>query len=208
MVKGYKLLYVLLLTISAATSIHSKTTATRISVGNCPPVIASDLGNSTSLTTAGIVAASYKNTDGSDAPMIRIIRHQVLCEVAGRQRNTVGEISVLVEYQCMGLACPGFDRNSPNPVTIISQIQIQCRSTNTFFSAFGTIISSGGGNIRIDNIPTVFSTPTNLKCGACVDPATGTPGNRNNDPVTFCGGMYASTKYSFYASYILLSSLY
>ena len=127
-------LYILLVTMSAA---YSQMTYSRISVGSCSPVEGSDLGSNTSLSTEGIVPATFRIVDGRDAPMVQILRHQIVCEVAGRLKNTVGLISVLVEYQCLGYACPGYNRNNhSNPVTATSQFQIHCQNTNTFLLIF------------------------------------------------------------------------
>ena len=38
----------------------------------------------TSLSTDGIVPATFRSADGRDAPMVQILRHNVVCEVAGR----------------------------------------------------------------------------------------------------------------------------
>ena len=51
------------------TNIHSQRTVLRSSVGSCPPVGVSDLGNTTSLSTDGIVPATFRAADGSVAPI-------------------------------------------------------------------------------------------------------------------------------------------
>ena len=202
MMEGSELLYILLLTVSAVPSIHSQRTALRSSVGSCPPVEVSDLGNTTSLSTDGIVPATFRGADGSAAPMVRILRHNVVCEVAGRLKNTIGETSVLVEYECLGSGCPGYDANDPSMVlTVIGQIQVQCRDTDMFLSPSEVVVSGSGGNIRVDNVVANFTTTIDRQCGACVDPATGAAGNDDNDPVTFCGGMLTLYSYCMFYSY-------
>ena len=165
----------------------------RGSVGSCPPVGEADLGSTISLSTDGLVPAAFRVADGSDAPMVRILRHNVVCEVAGRLKNTVGETSVLVEYECMGPGCPGYDADNPMVLTVTSQFQAQCRDTDMFLSATGLVITSSG-NTRVDIVATNlmaanFMTAIDTECGACIDPATGALGNDGNDPATFCGGM-------------------
>ena len=202
MMEGRELLYILMLTMSAVTNIHSQRTALRSSVGSCPPVEVSDLGNKTSLSTDGIVPATFLTADGSIVPMVRILRHNVVCEVAGRLKNTIGETSVLVEYECLGSGCPGYDANNPSMVlTVTSQLQVQCWDTDMFLSPSGGVISGGGGNTRVDNAAANFTTTIDRQCGACVDPATGSIGNGNNDPVTFCGGMLTLCSYCMFYSY-------
>ena len=202
MMEWCELLYVLLLTMSAVTNIHSQRTALRSSVGSCSPVEVSDLGSTTSLSTDGIVSAAFLSADGSDPPMVQILRHNVVCEVAGRLKDTVGEISMLVEYQCLGPSCPGYNFSQPsNILNVISQFQVQCRDTDMFPSSSGGVISGGGGNTRVDNAAANFTTAIDRQCGACVDPATGTIGNGNNDPVTFCGGMLTLYSYCMFYSY-------
>ena len=179
--------FVFLLTLS---SVDSQQPALRSSVGSCFPVEIADLGNTTSRTTVGLVPAAFVGADGSDAPMVRILRHNIVCEVAGRLKNTIGETSVLVQYECLGTRCPGYDANSPsNVLTLTSQFQFQCRDTDMFPSTTGGVISGGGGSTRVDNTAADFMTAIARECGACVDPATGAIGNGGNDPVTFCGGM-------------------
>ena len=183
--------YVLLLILLVTTGIHSQQTALRGSVGSCPPLEEADLGNTTSLSTDGLVAAAYRGADGTTPPMVRILRHNVVCEVAGRLKNTVGETSVLVEYECLGPGCPGHDTNNPSmAVTVISQFQVQCRNTDMFLlSNSGQVVSGGGGSTRVDNVDANFTTAIDRECGACVDPTSGSPANENNDGITFCGGM-------------------
>ena len=201
MMEGRELLYVLLLTVSAVTSVHSQRAASRSSVGSCPPVEVSDLGSTTSLSTDGIVPATFRVADGSAAPMVQILRHNVVCEVAGRMKNTVGQISVLVEYKCLGPGCPSYDSSQPSSIlNVTSQLQVQCRDTDIFLSPTGQVIS-GVGNTRVDNIVANFTTAIDRECGACVDPATGGPANANNDPVTFCGGMLTLCSYCMFYSY-------
>ena len=160
----------------------------------------SDLGSTTSLSTDGIVPATFRGADGSTAPMIQILRHSVVCEVAGRLKNTISETSVLVEYECLGSGCPGYDANNPSMVlTVTSQLQVQCRDTDMFLSSSGVVVSGGGGNTRVDNA--AANTAIDRECGACVDPATGGPANANNDPVTFCGGMLTLCSYCMFYSY-------
>ena len=198
MMEGRELLYVLLLTVSAVTNVHSRRTTLRSSVGSCSPVEVSDLGNTTSLSTEGLVPATFRGADGSDVPMVQILRHNVVCEVAGRLKNTVGKISVLVEYECLGPRCPGYDANNPSMVlTVISQFQVQCRDTDMFLSSSGVVIT-GGGATRVDNAVANFTTAIDRECGACVDPATGAAGNGNNDPVTFCGSMLTLCSYCMF----------
>ena len=205
MMEGCELLYVLLLTVSAVTNVHSQRTALRASVGSCPPVEVSDLGSTTSLSTDGIVPATFRGADGSAAPMVQILRHNVVCEVAGRLKNTVGQISVLVEYQCLGPSCHGNNYSQPSSIlNVTSQFQIQCRNTDIFLlSNSGQIISGGGGATRVDNAAANFMTAIDRECGACVDPDTGAPGNANNDPVTFCGGMLTLCSYCMFYSYFI-----
>ena len=104
---------------------------------------------------------------------------------------------MLVEYECLGSGCPGYDANNPSMVlTVTSQLQVQCRYTYMFLSSSGLVISGGGGATRVDNAVANFTTAIDRECGACVDPDTGTIGNGNNDPVTFCGGILL-TLYSY-----------
>ena len=197
MMEGRELLYILLVTTSAVTNIHSQRTALRSPVGSCPPVGVLDLGSTTSLSTDGIVPATFLIADGSVVPMVRILRHNVVCEVAGRLKNTIGETSVLVEYECLGSGCPGYDSNNPSMVlTVISQLQVQCRDTDMFLSLSGVVIS--GGATRVDNAVANLTTVIDRECGACVDPVTGSIGNGNNDPVTFCGGMLTLCSYCMF----------
>ena len=211
MMEGCELLYVLLLTVSAVTNVHSQKTDLRSPVGSCPSVEVSDLGSTTSLSTDGIVSAAFLSADGSDPPMVQILRHSVVCEVAGRLKNTVGQISVLVEYQCLGPSCPGYNFSQPSNniiLNVTSQFQVQCRGTDMFLSSYGGVISGGGGNTRVDNAAANFTTTIDRQCGACVDPATGAVGNVNNDPVTFCGGMLTLCLYCMFYSYSISFRLY
>ena len=186
-IEGRFIMYycVLWLVISAATIkiTHSLSTTMSINHGSCTQPEASDLGSMDTLSKSGIVAESFITADGTDPPFVRIIRHHLVCEVAGFIKNTVGIISVLVEYDCRGLFCPG--DGSPNTtVTVTSQFQFQCNPETSTFRKISTSLA------RIDNSQANFSTPLDNKCGACSDPETGAIGDRNNDPVTLCGGIY------------------
>ena len=201
--EGCEFLYVLLLTVSAVTDIHSQRTGFRPNYSNCPPVEVSDLGSTTSLSTDGIVPAAFRSTNESSVPMVQILRHNVVCEVAGRWKDTVGQISVLVEYQCLGLGCPGYNSSQPsNILNVTSQFQVKCVfPLDMYVSFIGYVATRGGGAIRVDNAVANFTTAIDRECGACVDPATGCPRNKNNDPVTFCGGMLTLCSYCMFYSY-------
>ena len=177
------LYFVLWLVISAATIkiTHSLSTTMSSNLGSCTRPEASDLGSMDTLSTSGMVAESFITADGTDPPFVRIIRHHLVCEVAGFIKNTVGVISVLVEYDCRGLFCPGAS-NSNTTVTVTSQFQFQCNPETSAFIA--SQVS------RIDDPQANFSTPLDNQCGACSDPVIGTVIDRNNDPVTLCGGIY------------------
>ena len=199
--------YILLLTVSVMTSIHSHATLSSSSVGSCSPVQKSDLGGFFP-SIEGIVPATFKSANGSGAPHVQIIKYHTVCEVPGRMKNTVGHLSVLVKYLCFGSNCPQNGGTSTNPQAVISQFQIQCHAdTNTFLSSSG-IASSIRGSTRVDHATADFSIANDTQCGACVDPATGTSGDQNNDPDTFCGGMLAQSTHLIIIILLYFYSIY
>ena len=176
--------YCVLWLISATARVtHSQIINREENVGSCAPLEASDLGSMSMLSTSGIVAESFITGNGSDPPLVQILRHHLVCEVTGFLKNTVGVISMLVEYDCRGLFCPGANGSLNTTVTATSQFQFQCDPDT---STFRGIASNNTGRVRIDIPQANFLTPLDNQCGTCSDPETGTIGDWNN--VTLCGG--------------------
>lgn len=172
-----------LLIISLATNfllLQCQTPVPTFDTGSCPPIQITDLGSTEQLSFSGLLPLALRLRAGpsaGSAPEVRVIDFFVVCEAAGRTRDTVGSVSMVVMFECRGEACIG--TSSENPV-VNSTEQIQLNCTLEFFEGGfvgGDNYLTGvfSGILRTTNPNATFDTPPNDRCGFCVDPTTGVP---------------------------------
>ena len=173
--------YILWLSVAAVTLLivcNPKKTDLTYDIGACAPMEISMLGKTNEVSKDGIVSSSFIKADGSDPPFVRIIRFHVVCEVIGYLQNTIGIVSVVVEFECLGPSCPGGDLRTS--VIVVQQFNFACRSAdNTYSPPFNVLGTVHSGKVPLANFSTMKE-----ECGACIDPEESSL--YPSDPVTFC----------------------
>ena len=114
---------------------------------NCRNITADDLGNTTFLSTDGLLSMV---TEGQP---FQLLRYNVVCLSSGSERDTYQFASVIVGYNCPGCT-------EVPELEIIDQITLQCISANTW-----SIV-----RVRTFPLEANFSTPLETACQSCVDP--------------------------------------
>ena len=90
-------------------------------LGYCSKLKISDLGSNTTLSREGLVS---KSIDLNFGPEVRIIDFNVICEVPGYFRNTIGGVSVIVFFECNGdQSCTHFLNPDDNPIKSFQTFQ-------------------------------------------------------------------------------------
>jgi len=70
---------------------------------DCPPLESSDLGNVSSLSTNGLIAASLMAIEEEDSsPSIQLMNHQVVCLAQGSGRGLYRMVSVIASFMSTG----------------------------------------------------------------------------------------------------------
>ncbi len=177
---------VLLLSMLTAV-VHSDPSVIPSGVGICNKLrTTSDLGNTTTLSNVGILARAVSPAnDGANPPMVQVMDFQLVCEVAGARRDTVGGVSVVVNYMCMGPLC-GEDIGASDVITLTEQFNFECSSNDASqdLTARESVLVAAGTEARDENTLANLNTPLADQCSQCVDPSTAAAANE----VTHCRG--------------------
>lgn len=158
--------------------------------GSCPPITFNDLGSTTELSTAGLVA---RNILPSDAELslvpTRINRFAVLCEAPGKMPNTLSYVSVLVEFQCSYPYRSGKTANCDGVMKITAQLHFSCSFTQV--PRWIDVVFSSNQFIMNRNPTATFTTTPDTECSSCVDPRQLKPDSTLVvDPDTHCASKY------------------
>ncbi len=178
---------VLLLPVLTTVVVHSDQSVIPNGVGICNKLrTASDLGITTTLSSEGILAtAVVPVNDGSDPPMVQVLDFQLVCEVAGARRDTVGGVSVVVTYMCMGPLCRA-GTGASDVITLTEQFNFECtiNDASQDLTARESVLVAAGNAPRDENPLANLNTPLADQCSQCVDPTVAAAANN----VTHCRG--------------------
>ena len=164
---------------------HSAQSVLPVGVGVCDKLrTASDLGNTVTLSNEGLLAGAVVSTNpGSLPPMVQVIDFQLVCEVAGAIRDTVGGVSVVVTYLCMGTICRvGADTSTL--ITLTEQFNFECSSNDAsqnLTARRSVLLAAGTAQRRTDPVAN-RNTPLADQCSQCVDQSV----TQAADSVTHC----------------------
>ncbi len=169
------------------TVVHSDQSVIPSGVGICNKLrTASDLGNTATLSNDGILARAVSPAnDGANPPMVQVIGFQLVCEVAGARRDTVGGVSVVVNYMCMGPLCRE-DIGASDVITLTEQFNFECTSNDASqnLTARESVLVAAGFAARDKNPLANLNTPLEDQCSQCVNPSVSASANE----VTHCRG--------------------
>ncbi len=171
------------------TVVHSDRSVIPSGVGICNKLrTASDLGNTATLSDDGILARAVTPVnDGSDPPMVQVLDFQLVCEVAGARRDTVGGVSVVVNYMCMGPLCRA-GTDAATIITLTEQFNFDCTSNEASqdLTARESVLVAAGTSPRDEVTSANLNTPLADQCSQCVDPSVAAAANE----VTHCRGKF------------------
>ena len=159
--------------------VQLQTPELRNGVSSCERPSLEDFGSLDSGgSNQGIVAGFFGGGDAGivDPQTIRIVAVNRVCEASGLTRDSLGSISVIVQYECLDTQCGGMNS------VFIDQYRLDCIETNGVASFSGVTI----GDIRTAAYGVVgnLTTPLMDQCGRCVLPS----GLFMSDPATYCLG--------------------
>ncbi len=162
-----------LLPLLLAATLHAQPPIiTDLDFGSCPPITMEDLGNTETLSESGLLAGALEEIEvGTSA--VRVRSFHIVCESSGLLRNTTRSVSLLVNFDCMGLTCRR-GGNQNEVVNLTEQFQFNC--TASFFEGGGGAAfhyESGlfSGTFRRVDPVAGFDTAREERCGMCLDPA-------------------------------------
>ncbi len=171
------------------TVVHSAMSVIPTGVGICNKLrTASDLGNTATLSDDGILARAVAPVnDGSDPPMVQVLDFQLVCEVAGARRDTVGGVSVVVTYMCMGTVCQA-GTDAATIITLTEQFNFDCTSNEASqdLTSRESVLVAAGTAPRDENPLANRNTPLSDQCSQCVNPSVAAAANE----VTHCRGKF------------------
>ena len=126
------------------------------------------------------IGDALKRGDSPVQPEIDLAQVHYVCQSSGTFRGTYGGVSLLATYTCTGSAlCRGGVREP-------SQFDFQCNAAGEW----SPVVLTSADFSFIENPEANFSTPTDTKCGLCVNPellATLST-TLQSDPLTHCVG--------------------
>ncbi len=180
---------VLLLPVLTTVVVHSDQSVIPSGVGICNKLrTASDLGNTANLSSEGILARAVSPVnDGSDPPMVQVLDFQLVCEVAGARRDTVGGVSVVVTYMCIGTVCQA-GTDAATIITLTEQFNFECTSIEASqnLTSRESVLVAAGTAPRDESLLANLNTPLADQCSQCVDPSVAAAA----DEVTHCRGKF------------------
>lgn len=145
---------------------------TASSLGSCARFEPSLLGNSDSLSTDGLVPQqllyeaqnTYIQYLTEELPEVQILETTITCESTGNHKNTSNSVSVLVLYDCQGLAC--LQENATTLVNYTHLFSFMCEEgTNTYVLWSGNYSSYTDRSIVT---PLMELEPQLGRCALCV----------------------------------------
>ena len=160
--------------------VQLQTPTLRSGVSSCERPSLEDFGSSdTAGSNEGILTGFFGGGDRGfiDPQTIRIVAVNRVCEASGLTRDSLGSISVIVQYECLDTQCGGTGN------VFIDQYRLDCIETNGVASFSGVT----SGDIRTGAVYGVvgnLTTPLMDQCGRCVLPS----GLFMSDPATYCLG--------------------
>ncbi len=154
-------------------------------IGYCP-LSADMLGNFTDLSTNGLVSRALTPVADGAIPLtlVKILAYNIVCEVPGFKRDTIGGFSVLVMFECSGPHCFAAETVS----VLTEQYNFQCTS-NEFGSHTPGIIGPIGTSPRRRDPVATLNTSLALECSQCVPKDVAFAAN----DITHCRGTYIVT---------------
>ena len=164
-------LFSLLLFLSSR--VFSQLTVASPGIGSCQRPGAADLER--------IIANSFNLQDGIEAPRIRLIAFNIVCESTGLLRNTLSSFSAVVFYECVG-SFPEDNCDNQIPTNLTHQVQSDCALGSNTFSVAGV----RAGRVRTTEIQATLNTPPDIMCSFCSERSSIVPSNQ----VTHCVGMF------------------
>lgn len=139
--------------------------APRSGTGSCPRLTTADIGNTTALSTEGLVA-EFINPAG-DVPagdrteLVRIMESMFVCEASGTMRDEISSVSFVVRYQ----TCPRSNCLPNNVQVRTEQFQFDCiASSNTFGEKLFGLAT------RTETPSVDLSSALLEQCGECTEP--------------------------------------
>lgn len=144
----------------------------------CPLIQASELEGA-----SGLIARSFVSGELQDEPIIQLFEYRIVCLASGSARGTYRLTSVIANYSCDGLLCPGGSAGN-----VFSQFEFECVDGQWTFSQLE--VSS-----RTDAPDVIGSLSTDLRrdCSLCITPEAGQVVGANNvDNETHCARKQAN----------------
>ncbi len=104
--------------------------------------------------------------------MFQVIDFQLVCEVAGARRDTVGGVSVVVTYMCMGTVCQA-GTDAATIITLTEQFKFECSSNEAsqYLTARESVLVAAGTAPHDENPLANMNTPLADQCSQGVDPS-------------------------------------
>ena len=156
----------------------------RILYGSCAIPVLEDFGSNTTFTDDGLLSWAYAGISGANIlprPLIKIIALRIICTNIGVMRNTVQDMNLIAQYECMGTSCP--NDSSYNTTVYTHQFFFSCLQTNSFQDENGLLGIANDGGFLINVKPVANISTPHKYCGQCTY-TTGT------DQVHYCRGKF------------------
>lgn len=123
--------------------------------GDCPPLLAEDLGHTGSFSEAGLISMAL--AVNATQPEVQLFNYTVVCIAQGTMKNTWRMVSGVALYNIMN--------GDLEPVT--KQFHFQCDSDGSGWTT--TVLNSTEFTLTAPNA-TTFNTDNRTDCALCVSP--------------------------------------
>ena len=85
---------------------YSRSVGLGSSFGSCNRITPQNLGNRQELASTGLVSRSLEWNTPHPLPSVKIVSYKILCMGEAIRRSKFTSVSVAVQYECQGEACP------------------------------------------------------------------------------------------------------
>ena len=157
----------------------------------CPAIQESELGNTTTPGTSGLIADAITLGDSGSVPDILVLDSQTVCLAVGPTRDLYRYVSVVVSFNCSGSLAPG---NALGISTCDGELTVQFDFECVAGPQWQRAVTLGGDNVFN---PADGSLTTSLRtdCSFCVDPTIAGSFGLTVDMATHCAGRLKNWRY-------------
>lgn len=141
----------------------------------CPEVQASDLGNTTSPTGEGLIAAItlVGDASGSPPPDVQLLNFTIVCLAVGTERNRYRLASVVTEYSCSGAVPVTSPIACDDSGTTVYRVQFDLQCTDGSDGPEwerSTVAAIVSGDSVFEPPSASLDSALSKQCSLCVDP--------------------------------------